>query len=68
MKVKHIKTKKEFKPVTLELTFENEKEVHDLYALLRATSVEWDSNDIPCYGGFDGLRDALSKELGIVKY
>lgn len=68
MKVKLIKTKKEFKPFTIELTFEDEKEVLDLYSTLSATALSWDSTEMPFYGDLGGLRDMLMKELGIVQY
>ena len=62
MEVKVKKEVKEFKPFTIELKFETEREVNNMINLLSASSLEVEYNGCsfqPIYPEFEVLRDKL---------
>jgi len=62
MEVKVKKEVKEFKPFTIELKFETDKEVINMINLLSATNIEIEYDNsccLPLYSEFEVLRDKL---------
>tara|TARA_B110000285_G_scaffold175884_1_gene197339 strand:- start:305 stop:514 length:210 start_codon:yes stop_codon:yes gene_type:complete len=61
MKVKVKKQKKEFKPIKMEIVFESQEEINDLYN--RVNSIVYVEGNLEPIGGFLEAGDANSWEI-----